>query len=315
MVYKVKTLTTNLKNENLINPMGIVIQKTNTISRCPEIWVTNNGSNTVSHFDLNGHVLNPTNINTANLPPTGIVYNSTSGFLVSDGVQTPLPSTLIAATQDGHIIAWNNAINSNTFYIVYTADEGTVYTGLEIYGGLIYATDFGGGKVDVIDSTWTLQTGFSFSGVVLPLYKPFNIALINQQLVVSYALNDENVPVKGNHFGMIDVFNVDGTFIRRLETFINDDNLTNVPYGLVSFSKEFNSKSKNTILVGNFGDGELSIYNDISGRYIETLKDKCSDPIFIPGLWGLARYKDVIYFVAGDFNEQSGVFGYIENKE
>jgi hypothetical protein len=73
----------------------------------------------------------------------------------------------------------------------------------------------------------------------------------------------------------------------------------------------------NAILVGNFGDGRINVY-DQGGHFIGPLRSK-HKPIVIEGLWAIsfapvtatAVDPGWLYFAAGPEDENDGLFGYI----
>ncbi|MNE73307.1 hypothetical protein D3C80_1693100 [compost metagenome] len=74
----------------------------------------------------------------------------------------------------------------------------------------------------------------------------------------------------------------------------------------------------NMILIGNFGDGKINIY-DSNGSYQGQLKDG-NTVIAIDGLWEIifpknnipAGDQNQLFFAAGPDDEQHGLFGYIK---
>jgi uncharacterized protein (TIGR03118 family) len=70
------------------------------------------------------------------------------------------------------------------------------------------------------------------------------------------------------------------------------------------------------ILVGNFGDGRINVY-DKNGECIDQLQDPSGQPITIDGLWalnfggGLKSSPDTLYFSAGPKGGSDGLFGAI----
>src|SRR5262249_19953808 len=111
----------------------------------------------------------------------------------------------------------------------FQATDGAVYKGLALaqVGGqnFLFATDFHNGKIDVLDGSFhhvhlSNPPGFeNFADPNLPPgYAPFNVALINGKLYVSYALQDDakHDDVAGKGHGFIDVFETNGHFDKRL---------------------------------------------------------------------------------------------------
>ena len=75
-----------------------------------------------------------------------------------------------------------------------------------------------------------------------------------------------------------------------------------------------------SILVGNFGDGWINVY-DASGAYKGAL-EKNGQPVVIPGLWAIDFLFNEdptfdpgkLYFTAGPGDEGHGVFGYLKKQ-
>ena len=77
-----------------------------------------------------------------------------------------------------------------------------------------------------------------------------------------------------------------------------------------------------TLLVGNFGDGRINAFNISTGAFLGQMLTPTSEPLTIPGLWGLifgnggnGGSLDTLYFTAGipgdgDL-EDHGLFGEI----
>ena len=71
------------------------------------------------------------------------------------------------------------------------------------------------------------------------------------------------------------------------------------------------------ILVGNFGDGRINVYDPSSGEFLGRLSSS-KGPITISGLWGLrfapatpGAGPNTLYFTAGINDEADGLFGTI----
>jgi len=120
--------------------------------------------------------------------------------------------------------------------------------------------------------------------------------------------------VAGAGNGYVEEFNLDGTFVRRIAT----GGVLNSPWGLdiapVGFD-EFTSD----LLVGNFGDGTINVFDPNGGGLLGTLHDFFGNPIVIDGLWGLSNgsgagnggFANSVYFTAGIGGENDGLFGSI----
>ena len=277
----------------------------------PEIWITDNGTDKVTSYNFCGEVTNVLSMPGYHVgdvisatKPTGIVNNTTSGFLFG----TPaLPAFLIIATETGELLAWNPAVNSASFIVVFSATDGAVYKGLEIKGNFLFATDFHNGKIDVFDNTFVTILGYPFRDPSpLPAgFNPFNIANGEQDtFIVTYALNNgDDDDTKGPGYGIVNIFNGSGEFVRRL---INNDAGfdLNSPWGI--------SGDIGHIVIGNFGNGHINKFNRISGHIIEEFKGKDDHHIVIEGLWSIYKYDDLYFYVAGDFTEDVGILGFLE---
>jgi uncharacterized protein (TIGR03118 family) len=271
--------------------------------------------------------------------PTGTVWNpTTSGFLVP-GTTPPVPSHFIFATEDGTISAWASgsaatiAVNNAT---VPNATNGAVYKGLAVgvnvngvivNGGtsptfvFLYATNFRAGTIDVFDAGFNQVTpgtpgkiDGSFTDPNIPAgFAPFGIQNINGDLFVTYAkqnaVKHDDVAGAGN--GFVDVFDTNGFLLRRFAS----GRPLNSPWGVARASFAFGQFS-GLILVGNFGNGEINVF-DSRGRFIDELDDAKGKPLKIDGLWtltlggGAKSSSDTLYFTAGPNDEKDGLFGTI----
>ena len=224
--------------------------------------------------------------------PTGVVMNHTNAFLISSGTQT-LPSEFLFATEEGTIIGYNQNLNSsNALIVVNNSTNGAVYKGLararNATGVFLYAANFHAGTIDVFSSTFAPTTlAGSFTDPNLPDgFAPFGIRHLDGDLFVTYAKQDvdklNDAPGPGN--GLVNVFNTDGQFLRRLTS---PGGVLNSPWGLALAPDRFGQFS-HAILVGNFGDGRIQAFDPANGTYLGQLATRQNQPIVIDGLWGLA---------------------------
>ena len=301
---------------NLVNPWGLAPGGNCTF------WVANEGTGTSTLYSPAG-VSTGLVVNIPGGSPTGVVLaNDTNlrfSFSKGDSVAT---ARFIFVTTNGTISAWSPTFDPSNAVQVATND-GAAYTGAAIAstasGARIYAANFGECSIDVYDSSFVQITpSGSFTDPNLPAgYCPFNIANINGQLYVAYALKsgDEEVPGPGN--GYINVYDTNGTFLSRL---VSAGEL-NAPWAMVVAPGCFGDFSGD-LLVGNFGDGRILAYSLGDGSFQGSFLDENQDPITIEGLWGLATCSgansDVacrLYFAAGPDDETHGLFGYVELTE
>jgi uncharacterized protein (TIGR03118 family) len=93
----------------------------------------------------------------------------------------------------------------------------------------------------------------------------------------------------------------------------------NSPWGVTRASFAF-GRFSGKILVGNFGDGHINVF-DNEGRLIDELRDAHGKPIAIDGLWtltlggGAGSSSDTLFFSAGPNSESNGLFGTITPTE
>lgn len=278
-----------------------------------------------------------------------------SGF-TKTGAPTSAAAIFLFATEDGTIIGWNPGVNPHGFdmnkpgtYGIIAVDNsgnnftepdpnlqtGAVYKGLTMAQSstpifstdsastsVLYATNFRAGKIEAYDPNFTainLPTT-AFNDPNLPNgYAPFDIQLLNGKLYVTYAKQNaaKHDDVAGPGNGFEDVFNPDGTpglanGVMRLAS----RGQLNSPWGLAIAPASFGSIAGD-LLVGNFGDGFINIYNPTTpGASLGQLTDPDGEAIQIDGLWALKVGNGVaggsasnVYFTAGLFGETHGLFG------
>jgi uncharacterized protein (TIGR03118 family) len=247
--------------------------------------------------------------------PTGHVYNATADFKLPNGN----PALFISASADGSIAGWNTG---NTAIRMLDNAPGASYVGITIasYAGsnYLYAVNFAENKIDVFDGNWK-PVNHSFTDPTVPSgYSPFNIQTIDGMIYVTYAKKNAQTGEEesGNGKGHISVFNADGSFVKQ---FASGGKL-NAPWGIVEAPTGFwgsASQLSNMILVGNFGNGQINVF-DAAGNFVGVLHSK-GKPIEIDGLWGIAfppstSYNSTyLYFAAGPGTKQHGLLGYIKN--
>lgn len=90
----------------------------------------------------------------------------------------------------------------------------------------------------------------------------------------------------------------------------------NSPWGLALAPAGFGSFGGD-LLVGNFGDGHINVYNPNTGSHVGDLRQANGRPIVIDGLWGLrfgngnAAKAGELIFSAGPNGEAHGLLGKI----
>jgi uncharacterized protein (TIGR03118 family) len=283
--------------------------------------------------------------------PTGTVFNitiptSTPEFMISGvnamGAAISAPATFLFATEDGTIVGWNRRVGSSVSSFGPNGDStqgiiavdnsgdnftnpinpsGAVYKGLAIATDdkgqtRLYVTNFRSGMVEMYDVGFkALTSPPAFVDPKLPdSYAPFNIVLINGELFVTFAVQnaEKHDDVAGQSHGIVDVFELDGTFSQR---FAQHDQL-NSPWGVALAPANFGELG-GALWIGNFGDGHINAFDPESGKFISKVRDPKGQSILIDGLWTITfgsnqdngGAANTLYFTAGPNGETDGLFG------
>lgn len=279
--------------------------------------------------------------------PTGTVFvGSANGFNQPDGSQ----AIFLFSSLDGTISAWNPALgtaNSVAQITVNNSAAGAVYTDMALMtnanGTFILASNFGPTpSIDVFDSNYQpAKLPGTFTDPNLPAgYAPFAVHTIGTQVFVTYAMQSvtttsvptptsptgyvvpqsasanprsvQQVPGPGN--GIVSVFDTNGNFVARA---ITGGNL-NATWGMALAPSTFGIYGGD-LLVGNFGDGIINVYDPKTFAYLGQITDTNGKSVIYPSLWeitfGTTNYGDVnsLYFTAGLSSESHGLFGVISN--
>ena len=308
---------------NLVNPWGIASSNTSPF------WLSDNGTGLSTLYNGNGGLIAlkvsvpPPPGSSDNGAPTGIAFNPTTAFNVAPGQ----PASFIFATEQGTISGWNSAVNATRAVpMIDRSATGAVYKGLTMStrstGPLLYAANFNSGKIDVFDGNLApVNLPNAFLDPSIPAgFAPFNIQDLGGMLYVVYARQDaarhDDVAGRGN--GYVNVFDLNGLLLQRLVA----GGALNSPWGLAIAPPNF-GEFAGALLVGNFGDGAINVYNPATGAPMGSLSDSKGAPIRIPGLWGLRTGNggsggdsNALYFAAGiagpDAIESHGLFGSIQ---
>jgi len=317
-VYSVTNLVSDVSGQapntdsNLKNAWGL------TSTAGSPWWVADNGADMSTIYRADGTTARPpVAVSSA---PTGAVSNSNpNNFMISNGV-TSAAATFIFSTEHGQILAWASSVSGNTA-MQEAASPGAIYKGLAIAGDRLYATDFHHGRVDVFDGSFQpVNSPGAFVDPGIPSgFAPFGIQNVNGNIVVTYAKQDadQEDDVKGQSLGFVDMFSTTGTFLRRIAT----RGQLNAPWGIAMAPPNFGSFSGD-LLIGNFGDGEISAYEpqlDGSFELVGQLRTSDHKVLSIDGLWALQFGKGAanngplttLFFTAGPNDESNGLFGTI----
>lgn len=176
---------------------------------------------------------------------------------------------------------------------------------------LLFVANFSDAVVEQYDPFFNLIQTFTDPELVGLGYAPFNVFTFGNYLFVTFALQDVNnendVPGPGN--GFIDIFGLDGTFIKRFA----DGGVLNSPWGLEI------DHNKGLLYVGNAGDGIINVFTLKHATWLGAIVDKINNPIVIERLWGLFGItkhngynwdpKFTLIFASGPNAEQDGIVG------
>jgi uncharacterized protein (TIGR03118 family) len=297
---------------NLVNPWGLAYGPTT------DFWVANQGTATTTVYDGLGR--RPTTPITVAVPavpghvmggPTGVVFNGSTAFLGDE---------FLLASLDGCICGWSAGVT--TTRRVDNSGVQAVYTGLATGASgtatYVFAANFNAGTIDVFDASYA-PVNLGATALVDPTlpagFSPFNVQVLAGKLYVTYA---KHVPpalreTPGAGFGYVSLFNLDGTFVRRVAS----AGSLNSPWGLAIAPATFGPYS-GALLVGNFGDGHITAFDTTTGAQLGQLSGASGAPLAVSGLWGMAFGNDAsagksnqLYLTAGPQAETHGLFATI----
>lgn len=305
---------------NLKNPWGVAFNPKGFV------WVADNGTNVATLYDGNGVpqslVVTIPDGKNGSASPTGIVFNGTQSFTVSENGKSGV-AAFIFTGEGGTITAWAPDVGPTNAFVMY--DDGTggaVYKGLALAAmngnNFLYATDFHNNKIDVFNTNFTkVPMPGAFTDPAIPVgFAPFGIQAIGSNLFVTYAMQDpvKHDDVAGAGLGMVDVYDTAGNLKQHFAT----GGSLNAPWGIAQAPGNFGPMS-GAILIGNFGDGTINAFNTSSGQSIGPLTGPNGSPIVEPGVWGIAFGNDLsnqpsntLFFAAGPNAEADGVYGRID---
>ena len=320
-----------LMDPDLVNAWGLAASPGTNDHPGSPLWVADNGSDKATLYtgaSATTVAKAPLVVHVTGAAPTGEVFSADqSAFMVKDKMGHKAASVFLFDTENGTIDGWSPTVNPNgtnpstQTEIARNNGANAVYKGLavaQVNGkSFLFATNFRSGRVEAYDANFkpVELPGGLFVDHRLPAgYGPFGIAEINGKLYVSFAKQDATLhdDVPGLGHGFVDVFTNDGKFVRRLVTRGALDSpwgLTITPAGFGQFSGD--------LLVGNFGNGHINVYNPVTGAHLGQLRRGNGQPIVIDGLWGLkfgngnsAKTNELI-FSAGPDGEMHGLLGKI----
>jgi uncharacterized protein (TIGR03118 family) len=305
---------------NLQNGWGVAFNPKGTF------WVSDNTTHKSTLYDGNGVVQSlvvsiPDGKN-GPAGPTGIIFNSTSDFVISSGGNSS-SAVFVWCTDAGTIAAWSPKVLPTEAVTAFDdASGGAVYRGLTaatLNGqNLLYAADFHNAKIDVFDASFQkVQLDGQFKDPTVPAgFAPFGIQVIGNNIFVTYAKQNATAvaQVVGAGLGVLDEFDLSGHLIRH---FVSAGGVLNAPWGVALAPANFGPLS-NELLVGNFGDGTIEVFDPNTAKDLGKLTLHDGQPFAQRGLWGISFGNDVdnqpkntLFYAAGP-SKTSGVFGRID---
>jgi uncharacterized protein (TIGR03118 family) len=280
-------------------------------------WVSSNGAGTSVLYNVNpatqatvkaGLTVTIPGAGTGN--PTGQVFNGNNSSFNGN--------LFLFVSLDGTVSGWRPSLGTSAETIV-PGSSANVYTGAAIgsvgRNGYLYAANFKAGTIDVHNGT-TAQPSLtgSFTDPNLPDgYAPFNVQNLDGTLYVAYAQRDNMTgeEAAGPGLGVVDKFSLNGDFLGRVAS----GGALNAPWGLAIAPSSFGAMAGD-LLVGNFGDGHINIYDPATLMPLGQVMDASNQPVVIDGLWGISSGNDgmggsshLLYFAAGPNDETHGLFG------
>jgi len=271
-----QALVTDRADGQLVNAWGLAA------SPDGPWWVSNEGRSTSTLYSGEGRK----QALTVDVPggPTGVVFNGGDGFVVHGGGASA-PARFIYACEDGMIRAWAPTVpegwSTEAVVAVDTGASGSLFRGVTLARGKLYATDFHNDRILVFDSKWrrVVKPGAFVDRAKPDWYAPFGIQAVGDRIFVTYAYR---APVNGNdapHGGYVDEFDLAGRLIGRVGHAAELDE----PWGIALAPAGF-GRFGGDVLVANFGSGKINAYRRRGNGW--TLESQL--PVTVDGVWGIA---------------------------
>jgi uncharacterized protein (TIGR03118 family) len=262
---------------------------------------------------------------TATGQPSGAASTgAATGFLLPAPNSTK--ATFLFASLDGIITGWNSKLGTAgavAQVVINNNAASAEYTGLALVtntnGSYLLAANFGkGSDIEVYDSTFApAKLAGTFTDPTLPAgYVPFSVHTIGTQVVVAYALRSATTggPTSTPGDGLVNIFDTSGNFVAHAVTAGSN---VNAPWGVAVAPTTFGVFGGD-ILVGNFGDGVINVFDPKTFAYVGQLTDGTGKTITNPSLWeiffGLTAPSsanggnlNTLYFTAGLTGEKHGL--------
>src|SRR5262249_3618779 len=223
---------------------------------------------------------------------------------------------------EGTILGWNPTVDRLHAIVAVPNTTAASYKGLAIAPNRLYATDFFNARVDVFDSAWQpVVSPGAFTDPGLPAgYAPFGLQNLNGMIGGTYAEQDgeRHDEVARQGCGFVDAYAPSGALLGR----IAQHGQLNAPWGIAKAPASGFGAFSGDLLIGNFGDGEISAYEpqlDGTWELLGQLRTSDHKVLSIDGLWALEFGRNsaanglpnTLFFTAGPDDENAGLFGKI----
>jgi uncharacterized protein (TIGR03118 family) len=273
--YTQTTLDTQVQDPHLKNAWGMAYLGTGPF------WISDANTGVSTVYDADGTIV-PLVVTippavSGKGSPTGIVANSTTGFVVTqNGVSGA--AAFIFDTLDGTISGWSPSVNATAAVIAVNNNGKANYQALTIAtvngNSFLYAANTAKNRIERYNSTFKLVG--TFTDAALTGMTVYGVQAIQGKIFVTF---------KGNGGGAVDIFTPAGVFVKTL-TMNGAGGPLNDPWAVALAPKNF-GKLSNALLIGNVDQGNIVAFNLSTGAFRGTLNDTTGAPIINTGLWGL----------------------------
>lgn len=299
-----------ITDPGLVNAWGLSYGPTSPF------WVSSNGTGQAQLYAVNPATQATTKQGlTVSIPGdgtvTGQVFNSNAGSAFGGDL-------FMFVSEDGTISGWRGALGTTAETLV-PGSSANVYKGAAFgtigANSYLYAANFRAGTIDVEKGSAAAPSlSGTFADPNLPAgYAPFNVQNLGGTLYVTYAQQDaaKHDEVAGAGSGFVDNYDLQGHLLSRVAT----AGTLNAPWGLAIAPASFGAMA-GALLVGNFGDGHMNVYNLTTHVFLGQVQDAGGGPLAIDGLWAIAPgnganggSNSLLYFTAGPDDESHGILG------
>jgi len=331
------TYKPNMLEPDLQNAWGISLRPAGAGGH---FWVTAQATGKSIQYigDVRGEELHQDDLKVVTVPgkpegvgtPTGTVFNERGrGFeITQDAPGGPItaPAKFMFVTDEGVVSAWTERRNSSGTFdrpdkAIVVADhskDGAMYFGLAIspQNDKLYIADFGENPgIVVMDDKFEVvkDAGFENPFEGKEKWAPFNVQAVGSSIFVTYAEQEEpGEEEQEAGAGRLAEFTVNGVLINTWD----GGELLNAPWGVAAAPSDGFGPNSGKLLVSNFGDGTITVFDKAHRKAIGQLTDPAGKTIEIEGIWGLTFGNGValgeanaLYFAAGPEDEKDGIFG------